>query len=317
MQFDDTDISTAIVVFKKSKPSMAQKAHITYGESIDKPDFSVEIKIGSLCNEISNWRTVIFNTMANSNHKDVLKEDVLFSQLFDIKRGIATGANKFFVMERSEAEKKGIPEIALKPLLPKARFLETTIIEAEDDGYPKISRQNVLIDCDLSEDDIRIKHPEFYAYLQTAKIPDGDGNTILDKTLVKSRKLWYKQESRTPPMFLLTYMGRKKEELPALYFIYNKSKALALNTYLLLYPKPWLHELLKGNDALCRDLLRSLNESAQEIIMKQTRIYAGGLHKLEPNELKRIVVINLPKPIENALNMIKEAYKLHESTIIL
>ena len=305
VQFDDTDISTTIVVFKKRKPSDNLKVSITYGESIDKPDVSAKFEIDSLRNEIDNWRKLLLHTIPTQNCEKISDNVVRFSQMFDIKRGIATGANKFFVMDRSMAREKGIPEIALKPLLPKARFLESTVIEACDDGYPNVSQQNVLIDCDLKEDDIRTKYPEFYEYLQTAKVPDKDGETILDKTLIKGRKPWYKQEIRTPPMFLLTYMGRKKDKLPALYFIYNKSKAIALNTYLLLYPKPWLSNMLEGNDELCKDLLCSLNESATEVIMKQTRIYAGGLHKLEPNELKDLIIINVPESINSRLNMMK------------
>lgn len=300
VQFDATDISTTVVVFRKSVPLDTQNVQVTYGESADNPSFSAKIMIGSFKKNMLNWRKLIFNAFSNGDD-DVSNKKIRFSQLFDIKRGIATGANKFFVMSRGEAKEWGIPEIALKPILPKARYLKSIIIDAENDGYPKISRQNVLIDCDLDEDSIRMKYPGFYAYLQTAKLSDKKGKTILDRTLVKSRKPWYKQERRLPPMFLLTYMGRKKDKLPALYFLYNKSKALALNTYLLLYPKPWLFELLNENEKLCQDLLRSLNESAKEIIMNQSRVYAGGLHKLEPNELKDLVIVGLPDSIEVSL----------------
>ena len=92
-------------------------------------------------------------------------------------------------------------------------------------------------------------------------------------------------------------MGRSKKDLPPLYFILNQSDAVALNTYLLLYPKPWLVEVIKSNEMLCKKLLCALNDSAKRIIAQQTRVYSGGLQKLEPNELKNLQIAELPPEI--------------------
>ena len=92
-------------------------------------------------------------------------------------------------------------------------------------------------------------------------------------------------------------MGRKKEELPTLYFILNKSNAVGLNTYLFLYPKPWLKAMLEKDDSLCEKLLSALNASSKKVIEQQTRVYSGGLQKLEPNELKNLPIFQLPDVI--------------------
>lgn len=300
LQFNDTMISTTIVVFKKSPPVSSQKVVVTYGDSISKPQFSKELDLEYLSSEINNWRSIIVNSAVNEPQ---LSLDIKFSSLFDIKRGLATGANSFFVIERNLAKEYGIPDFALKPILPKARYLQSLVINARDDGYPDIEPQMVLIDCDLDEETIKTKYPVFYDYLQKAKETVKDGKAIVDRTLVKSRNPWYKQELRNPPLFLLTYMGRNKKDLPPLYFILNQSEAVALNTYLLLYPKPWLMEIIGNNKELCKKLLSALNNSAQKIITQQTRVYSGGLQKLEPNELKSLPIAELP-------NEIIEAYKL-------
>ena len=49
---------------------------------------------------------------------------------FTIKRGVATGANAFFILERAEARGRGIPEMFLKPILPGSRRLRQDVIEA-------------------------------------------------------------------------------------------------------------------------------------------------------------------------------------------
>lgn len=303
LQFDDTMISTTIVVFKKAPPVESQKVVVTYGDSISKPQFSKTFDLGYLSREVKNWRSIIVNSKDNEFQ---LPLDIRFSALFDIKRGLATGANSFFVIERNKAKEYGIPDMALKPILPKARYLQSLVISAKDDGYPDVEPQMALIDCDLDEEVIKSKYPAFYDYLQKAKQKDKDGKAIVDRTLVKSRKPWYKQELRNPPLFLLTYMGRNKKDLPPLYFLLNQSNAVALNTYLLLYPKPWLMEIIGNNELLCEKLLSALNDSAKKIIAQQTRVYSGGLQKLEPNELKNSPIAELP-------NEIVEAYKLTHS----
>ena len=70
---------------------------------------------------------------------------------FAIKRGMATGANAFFILERQEAIRKGIPAEFLRPILPSSRHLPDAVIEAEPDGYPRLDKPLAIIDCDLPE----------------------------------------------------------------------------------------------------------------------------------------------------------------------
>ena len=174
------------------------------------------------------------------------------------------------------------------------------IIQDQGDGYPDVNPQLALIDCALDEGTIKASYPTFYSYLQQAKERGNNGKAIIDRTLVKARSPWYKQELREPPLFLLTYMGREKTDLPPLYFILNQSKAVALNTYILLYPKPWLATLLESDQVLCEKLLEYLNHIAESVIAHRTRGYSGGLQKIEPNELKNVPLANLPQKISEA-----------------
>lgn len=292
-QFDNAQVSTTIVVFRKEPPQMGKNVLCSYGISLNECKYSKVVPLTQL-NAIENsWRPLF----AKNNYVKNTIDEILFEDVFDIKRGIATGANSFFTMERRIAEQKNIPGFALKPLLPKARFLKSLIVESQKDGYPDLESQPVVIDCDLDEKLIMKKYPMFYNYLQTAKTKDASGKSIIERTLVKGRVPWYKQEKRDSPTYLLTYMGRIKSKLPPLYFIWNKSNAIALNTYILLYPKGWLSDLLNKEPSLYQQILKSLNESAEVIVQQQTRIYAGGLRKIEPNELRKLPLINLPDKV--------------------
>ena len=297
LQFDNTSVSTTIVTFKKKKREGSFEITLSHGDSAVSPSSIIKVKKEELLESLTNWRKVVFYNEMVSLY--VSADSITFEDVFEIKRGLATGANNFFVMERREAIKKGIPDFALKPVLPKSRFLKSQIINSNKDGYPELEQQLVLIDCDLDEAVLEKEYPDFHKYLQSAKVKDENNKSIIERTLVKMRKPWYKQEKREAPPYLLTYMGRTKSNLPPLYFILNKSKAIALNTYLLLYPKHWLQELLNKNNQLYESVLVALNKSAENI-SQQTRVYSGGLQKLEPGELKKMIIIDLPHEIEAA-----------------
>ena len=290
-QFGDAMISTCIVAFRKKKAAENGVARLSYGESVERPERTYRVTRSDLLGHMDNWR-VLFDKR-DDEKKDEGK--LTFGDLFEIKRGLATGANSFFVMTREQAKERCIPNFALRPILPKARYLDSQTVEEDEDGFPAVKPQLVLLDCDMEEDAIRKNYPDFYRYLQSAKKAEGNVGAIVDRTLVRGRKPWYKQEKREAAPFLMTYMGRNKKNLPPLYFIWNKTDAAALNTYILLYPKERLQAFLDGGPARYRTVLEALNRTAEAIISERTRIYAGGLKKIEPGELAGLSVGELER----------------------
>ena len=60
------------------------------------------------------------------------------------------------------------------------------------------------------------------------------------------------------------------------------------NSYLALYPKPALLELLNQDPKLIDSIWQQLNNIPSEILLGEGRVYGGGLHKLEPKELSKV-----------------------------
>jgi adenine-specific DNA-methyltransferase len=91
------------------------------------------------------------------------------SDFFRVQRGIATGSNKYFVLDRVDAVRRRLPKRFLRPILPSPRHLKTTVIDADEEGYPLVDQQLCVIDCDLPEQVVESRHPALWEYLQSAE----------------------------------------------------------------------------------------------------------------------------------------------------
>ncbi|MGA3027449.1 MAG: hypothetical protein ABSF98_22040 [Bryobacteraceae bacterium] len=82
-------------------------------------------------------------------------------------------------------------------------------------------------------------------------------------------------------------MGRSRNGKHPFRFIWNRSQATAHNVYLLLYPKGSLDGALRENLGLQGQVFEALRRITPAQLLSEGRVYGGGLHKVEPNELAR------------------------------
>ena len=66
-------------------------------------------------------------------------------------------------------KRAGIPREFQRPILPGPRHVPIDIVERDSDGYPLVSPRLALIDCSLTEDEIKLRHPSFWKYLENGK----------------------------------------------------------------------------------------------------------------------------------------------------
>ena len=277
VKFEDALVSSAVVWYAKEEVNEDYEVEFSFGGTLDRPDIKKMIKRSVLKAERKWTRFPVSDARVIDTNRAKIKD------AFEVKRGIATGDNSFFILDRPKIEKYGLASDYLIPVLPSPRYLKTSEVFADEEGNPLLDNQLFLISCDLPENQIRSLYPELYSYLQMGI------NSVSERYLCKAKRYWYFQEQRKPAPILCTYMGRgnRDTELP-FRFILNHSKAIATNSYLMLYPKENYYINDEMRMAQMKAVWQDLNNLTLDALVSEARIYGGGLRKIEPRELGEV-----------------------------
>jgi len=302
VQFGDALVSSAVVWFKNEAPPQGHRVRFSFGGSLINPSREKEYSVDVLKEE-KKW-TSLPRIGSRNGDRD---SRFVIADFFDVKRGIATGANEFFVLSPSEVQSWGIPATFLIPILPSPRYLKSDLIESNKDGIPRTERYSFLFSSEMPENYIQAEFPQVWRYLV-----EGRRHGIPERYICRNRKPWYLQERREAAPFLCTYMGRTNGNGASrpFRFILNRSKAIAANVYLMLYPKPWVRKALQSNSGLADTVWHVLQSIPVDTLLGEGRVYGGGLHKLEPKEL-------LNTPADDLASLFPNSVELHTTQMLL
>ena len=280
VQFADALVSSAVVWFRNETPPPNHAVRFTFGGTLHAPTVSKSVASAELERE-SKW------SRFPASDVRVTGTDALLSDFFKVKRGLATGDNKFFILSRAEIAARHLPIEVFRPILPSARYIPDDVIEADRNGWPVIERQLFVLDSKLDQGEIQTRYPTLAAYLA-----DGIAAGMNERYLCAHRKPWYSQENRPAAPIVCTYIGRGDTKSGRPFrFLLNESQATVSNVYLAMYPTPLLAKALGADPTLLRRVWEALNRITPDRLLAEGRVYGGGMHKLEPRELS-----NLPVP---------------------
>lgn len=175
VQFGDALVSSAVVVYRKTPPATGHTVKFSFGGSLTKPGRERIMPARTLA-RVKKWSRIL-NGRATVKASRLLPTQNAkpLSSLFAVKRGLATGANDFFILPKEYALRLGVSERFLKPILPSPRHLRANIIESDLYGDPLLENPLVLIDSNLPEEDLKESCPALWEYLREGeKFPNGD-----------------------------------------------------------------------------------------------------------------------------------------------
>jgi hypothetical protein len=211
------------------------------------------------------------------------RDTIRLGQLVSVMRGIATGANNYFLLRAANAAALGISPEFLKRAISRTRDLPAgtgVLQETRLDQLEERSRPTWLFAPDGRTMEAFPEPVRRYLRL-------GEELGLPDRPLIRSRNPWYKTETRRVPDFLFAYLGRRSAR-----FIRNDAHVVPLTGFLCVYAKSsaprfraelWL--LLREERTLAN--LRLVGKS-----------YGSGAIKVEPRALERLPI---PKALVHKL----------------
>jgi predicted RNA methylase len=287
-KFDDALVSSCVVWFKNEIVDGDYEVEFSYGGTHENPQISKKVN-RSVLEHAHKW--------THYPAKDTLfvkEEFPTLGDFFNVKRGLATGDNDFFILTKEQIEQHNLDMAFFCPILPSPRHLKVNEVFQDENGYPALEPQRFLLNCTLSENEVKLNYPQLWNYLESGEKTTGS------KYLCKNRKIWYLQEQRTPTPFLCSYMGRggRSSSLP-FRFILNHSGAVATNSYLMLYPKEPIAKAINANPQIVVKVWHALKEITAVDLVSEGRVYGGGLKKIEPKELSKVKCPHISELIGN------------------
>lgn len=184
-------------------------------------------------------------------------------------RGIATGANDFFVLKKSEISKLDLCPEDYTPCITKSAQIKKPIFTEED--FQTLS----AIDAPVYLFNVGNRH----SMQASAYIRYGEEHGMNNGYLTQNRSPWYKMERREPAPIMLNVFSREGYKV-----VRNTSCVQSLTTFHCFYPN------LFGRQRIDVLFLYLLSNVGHQILSSSMRNYGNKLNKFEPNDLNKAFV---------------------------
>jgi adenine-specific DNA-methyltransferase len=212
------------------------------------------------------------------NPNPLLEKLPNFESIADIERGVATGKNEYFCLNKEDIEDWSLSEGFRQPILRRPHHAPHYTFESTD-RRELIDSNEVAWVLDSRRDGSpisNVKDQYLRSYLDHGK--EAGAN---DSVLASRRSEWHALPSRDPPDIVVPYMNRDRVR-----FIANRTDAITLNNLHAIHLEEYT---VQERNAL----LAYLNSNtASEVAIKMGRSYNRGLKKLELSDLRSLPVLD-------------------------
>lgn len=195
-------------------------------------------------------------------------------------RGIATGANRFFVLKPSQARNLGLSDSEVAPVITKSSQIGRPLFTEQD--YAALTKRDAptLLFSVTGAGSAAAEH-----YIRL-----GESEGYHRRFITGNRTPWYKNEIRQPAPILLGVFSRGGYKI-----IRNTSNALNLTCFHGFQPN------MLGRQYLDHIFLYLSSKLGRQVVSRSMRRYGDSLDKFEPNDLNGALV-----PANTVFDMIPE-----------
>lgn len=284
--FDDAITTTCIMLFDNYSVNN-EYFNIYDINSFDDLNVKKEPKKKIFFDELDakeKWTKYFNGTTYTEKHFSGL---VQFKNIARVKRGIATGNNNYFVLNKEKVFKYGLSEDVCLKCITKSSDIKEPIFDEK--YFNKLESENKGVYIFNGENAVNKRDFDY--------IDKGEKEGINNAYLLKIKNPWYKLEKKEiAPIWISVFARDKIKVVRNLYGINNLTTfhSVFLNrTY------------IKYTNLLFCYLLTPLS---QKILYMNKREYGDGLSKFEPNDLNDAYIINFDLMTDKDRKRIDDIY---------
>lgn len=283
--FDDAETTATLLLFERGRSSFDVEV-VVVGAEYDRDNAGalalerLEDIQNASCHRIlwtdldpsQKWDVLIRNEFV-----DVPSHWIPLGNFAKCTRGIATGANDYFLVSEDRLLEESLPIAENIPCIGRARDVKGLVFTSDDFE---------LLDSSV---------PKYLVNLQSASfdtsryIELGESQGLPSRYLLSKRTPWYKLEDRDPADIWVGVFGRD-----GIRFIWNQNRIKNLTTFHGVYLSDHHEDIDTTDTDLVPAIVAALNSTrVQEKAREFQRAYGGGLQKVEPRDVPQLLLPDL------------------------
>ena len=218
-----------------------------------------------------------------------------FSHAAKVSRGLATGANHYFLFSQEKADACEVPDLYLTPCLTRSSYVKHCVFTHQDFLRLKNTGRNVyVLDIPSASVPAAKLPPALTTYLEK-----GLSEKVNKKYLPAHRNPWYIMEQKNPAPIWISAASRSEIKV-----IRNLTGIRQLTTFHGVHVKDEFSHLT--NIIFCY-LLTPL---AQQLLYQNRKIMGSGLTKFQPNDINHALSINFANLTKQHIEQIESWYQM-------
>lgn len=233
----------------------------------------------------------------DSNNEKPYKNLVKLSMFANITRGLVSGANDIFLLNKSRAKLNKIPDLFLTECISNAPQIASNFFTKSDFNQLAETDKNVFL-LTLPKVEFSRLDDSIHKYFKLFS-----DHSFYQNYTFRNKAYWYSIRIPQPAPLLISVFSKNSFK-----FVRNESNALTLTCF---------HSLVPINsDNKWIDLIHSylITPVCESILKNNTRVYGNGLRKFEPSDLSNGLVFNFYLLDRKARNRILKYYYIYKKT---